>query len=68
MGEVFGTGILGAMLSYPVATLLMGKTAALFGFVPAFLINTVAVSAVAVLVVCALNRTDVLKNLRAGLR
>ena len=68
VGEVFGTGILGAMLSYPVATLLMGKTAALFGFVPAFLINTVAGSAVAVLVVCALNRTDVLKNLRAGLR
>lgn len=67
VGEVVGTGILGAMLSYPVATLLMGKTAALFGFVPAFMINTVAGSTVAVLVVCALNRTDVLKNLHAGL-
>lgn len=68
VGEVFGTGILGAMLSYPVAVLLMGKTAALFGFVPAFLINTVAGASIAVLVVCALNRTEVLKNLRTGLR
>ena len=50
VGEVVGTGILGAMLSYPVATLLMGKSAALFAFVPAFMINTVAGSIVAVLV------------------
>lgn len=68
VGEVVGTGILGAMLSYPVATMLMGKPAALFGFVPAFLINTVAGASVAILVIGALNRTDVLKNLRAGLR
>lgn len=67
-GEVVGTGILGAVLSYPVATMLMGKPAALFGFVPAFLINTVAGATIAMLVIGALNRTDVLKNLRAGLR
>ena len=68
VGEVVGTGILGAILSYPVATLLMGKSAALFAFVPAFLINTVAGSTVAVLVVCALARIDILNNLRASLR
>lgn len=68
VGEVVGTGILGAMLSYPVATLLMGKSAALFAFVPAFMINTVAGSIVAVLVVAALERTHVLRDLRAGLR
>lgn len=68
VGEVVGTGILGAMLSYPVATLLMGKSAALFAFVPAFMINTVAGSIVAVLVVGALERTHVLRDLRAGLR
>lgn len=67
-GEVVGTGILGAMLSYPIAALLMGKSAALFAFVPAFLINTVAGSTVAVLVICALARTNVFSELRAGLR
>ena len=68
VGEVVGTGILGAMLSYPVATMLMGKTAALFAFVPAFMINTVVGSIVAVLVICALERTHVLRDLHAGLR
>lgn len=67
-GEVVGTGILGAMLSYPIAVLLMGKTSALFAFVPSFVINTVAGSIVAVLVICALERTNVLKSLRTSLR
>ena len=67
VGEVVGTGILGAMLSYPVAVLLMGKTSALFAFVPSFMINTVAGSIVAVLVLCALERTHILRTLRAGL-
>ena len=58
---------LGAMLSYPVAVLLMGKTSALFAFVPSFMINTVAGSIVAVLVLCALERTHILRTLRAGL-
>ena len=68
VGEVFGTGILGAVLSYPIAVGLMGKTAALFAFVPSFLINTVAGSTVAVLVICALERTHVLSTLRTSLR
>ncbi len=67
-GEVVGTGILGAMLSYPVAIFLMGKPAALFAFVPAFLINTIAGATIAVLVVCALARTSVLEELRTGLK
>ena len=41
IGEVVGTGILGGMLSYPVAYLVMGNTAAtLFMFVVPFLIST----------------------------
>ena len=40
-GEVFGTGILGGMLSYPIAAFVMGnKEAALFTFVVPFLIST----------------------------
>lgn len=41
-GEVVGTGILGAMATYPIATLLFGKEAALFGLVPAFLLSSLA--------------------------
>ena len=38
VGEVIGTGIIGGMLSYPIAAVLMGnQTAALFTFVVPFL-------------------------------
>jgi energy coupling factor transporter S component ThiW len=41
-GEVIGTGILGAILCYPIATLLMGQEAALFGFIPLFIFSSIA--------------------------
>lgn len=40
VGEVFGTGILGGLLCYPVATLVMGKEAAVFAYVMPFLMST----------------------------
>ena len=41
-GEVFGTGILGAMASYPIAALILGKEATLFGFIPAFIVSSLS--------------------------
>ncbi len=40
VGEVFGTGIVGAMATYPIAVLLLGQEATLFGLVPAFAISS----------------------------
>ncbi|MDQ0157478.1 energy coupling factor transporter S component ThiW [Robertmurraya andreesenii] len=40
VGEVFGTGIVGAMTTYPIAVLLLGQEATLFGLVPAFAISS----------------------------
>lgn len=37
VGEIIGTGILGALLAYPVAVLLMGKSGAIVMFVIPFL-------------------------------
>lgn len=45
-GEVVGTGIIGAIASYPIATLFLGKEAALFGMVPAFLASSLAGAAI----------------------
>ncbi len=36
IGEVIGTGTLGAMLAYPVASLLLGKEASLFLYIAPF--------------------------------
>ncbi|GAM14131.1 energy coupling factor transporter S component ThiW [Mesobacillus selenatarsenatis] len=41
-GEVVGTGIIGAIASYPIAVLLLGNEAAVFGFIPAFLASSLA--------------------------
>ncbi len=69
LGEVFGTGILGAMASYPIAAFLMGnKTAALFTFMPSFLVSTIVGAAISVLVLSALNKTQILHQLEASLR
>lgn len=39
-GEVIGTGLIGAVFCYPLATLFLGKEATLFGFVPAFIVSS----------------------------
>ena len=68
-GEVFGTGILGGLASYPIAAVLMGNTkAALFTFVPSFLISTAVGAAISVLVLSALKRTHVFSSLEGALR
>jgi energy coupling factor transporter S component ThiW len=41
-GEVIGTGILGAIACYPLATLFLGQDAALFGFIPSFIFSSIA--------------------------
>ncbi|RIJ66441.1 MULTISPECIES: energy coupling factor transporter S component ThiW [unclassified Rummeliibacillus] len=40
IGEVIGTGIIGAVATYPIAILLLGQKASLFGLVPAFAISS----------------------------
>ena len=39
-GEIVGTGLIGGMLCFPVATLVMGKEAALFTYVTPFFLST----------------------------
>ena len=67
VGEVFGTGILGGLASYPIAAFVMGNTkAALFTFVPSFLVSTAVGAAISVLVLSALKRTHVLSTLEGA--
>lgn len=50
VGEVIGTGFLGSMLAYPVATFFMGKEVGAFFFVMPFLISTAAGSLIALVI------------------
>lgn len=46
VGEVIGTGFLGAMATYPLAIFVLGQPATLFGLVPAFLISSATGAAI----------------------
>lgn len=63
VGEVFGTGILGGILCYPVATLLMGKEAAIFAYVLPFLMSTACGTMMAAVLVGALEKSGAFRYL-----
>lgn len=59
-GEVFGTGIIGATLAYPIATLILSKTVALFGFIIPFGLSSFVGAVVSLVFLKALKKTGVL--------
>ena len=65
VGEVVGTGIIGGVLAYPIASVLMGnQTAALFTFVVPFLISTVVGTIMAIVITMTMQKTKVLAKLQ----
>ena len=64
LGEVIGTGILGGMLCYPVAVVLMGKEAALFTYVMPFLMSTCCGTIMAAAFVGVLEKSHVISYIR----
>ena len=69
-GEVFGTGIIGGLLAWPVAVFLMGKAAgdiAFFAYFVPFLVSTVGGSIIAGVVLIALEKNSTLKKMQASL-
>lgn len=62
--EAFGTGVLGGLLAYPVAKLLMGLTpAGLTVYMMPFFISTAAGSILAFVLLSALERGGVMRSL-----
>lgn len=57
LGEIIGTGILGALAAYPVVTLLLSKQAALFTYVIPFTLSSLGGAAISIVLVSALIRT-----------
>lgn len=63
-GEVFGTAVLGGMLCYPVATMLMGKDAALFAYVLPFGVSTLGGTCIAAVLLAALFRSGAMNYVK----
>ena len=64
IGEVIGTGIIGGIVCYPIATLLLGQKAALFGFIPAFTFSSLAGSLIGFVLLKVMIKHSVLKNVQ----
>lgn len=72
LGELFGTSVIGGLLSYPIATLIMGSESAVFGFVFPFFVSSCGGTIIAVILVTAMKKMKVfdiyLGNLDADMR
>ena len=70
LGEVFGTSILGGLCAYPVAILLMGKSAgdiAFYAYIVPFLVSTAGGAIIAGVVLAALQRSGALHSMQTSL-
>ena len=71
IGEVFGTGVIGGLLAWPVAVLFMGVSAgavAFYAYIRPFLISPVAGSLISGLLLFALNKNGALSEIQNRLR
>lgn len=68
IGEIFGTGIIGAIVSYPVMKFFMGTQGlTTFFYVPLFIGGTLIGGAIAFFFLMALRRTGMLKKFQKSL-
>lgn len=68
--EVFGTSILGGLCAYPVAILLMGKSAgdiAFYAYIIPFLVSTAGGAVIAGVLLFSLQRSGALHSMQASL-
>ena len=68
LGEIIGTGIIGAIVSYPVMALLMGRTGLTWLFyVPSFIMGTLIGGTIAFIFLTALKRNSSLSEIQKKL-
>ena len=71
VGEVGGTSLLGGLCAYPVAVLLMGKSAsevAFYAYIIPFFISTAVGSIISGIIVFTLKKCGVLSKMQNGLK
>jgi energy coupling factor transporter S component ThiW len=66
VGEVVGTGIIGALLAYPIAALLLSSKAAIYGFMIPFGISSFAGAAISLVLLLSLHKAGILHRLTEG--
>ena len=68
LGEIIGTGIIGAIVSYPVMALLWGRSGLTWMFyVPSFIAGTLIGGSIAFILLTVLQKNGALKNIQQKL-
>ena len=68
LGEIFGTGVIGAIVSYPVMTYLWGKEGLTwFFYVPSFIMGTLIGGSIALVLLIHLKHAGVLSKIQSSL-
>lgn len=62
LGEVIGTGIIGALLAYPIAVLFLSGKAAFYGFVLPFSVSSLGGAILSVILLFSLSRVGILQK------
>ncbi len=68
IGEVIGTGVIGALFAVPFAKILMGTAFGALFFIPPFLVSSITGSFIGIFIVLRINHHNVIKNnLKGGI-
>lgn len=59
LGELFGTSVIGGLLSYPVAAFIMGNDCAVFAFVIPFFISSLGGTILGIILVTAMKKMKI---------
>lgn len=64
LSEIIGTGIIGGLFAFPVASLIMGKDVAIFTFVIPFLVSTTGGSLIAAFLIFSMEKMKLIKLIK----
>lgn len=62
IGEIIGTGVIGALFAVPFAKILMGTAFGALFFIPPFLVSSITGSFIGVFIVLRLNHHKIIEN------
>lgn len=65
LGEIIGTGIIGALCAYPISAFILGKEAALFGLVLPFSLSSTVGAVAGAAIIYVLKKSNLLERLTA---
>jgi len=63
LGEIVGTGVIGSLLSVPIANLLMGSSAGVFFFLPSFIVSSITGGLIGWFLVSRINQLKPLQQI-----